>query len=152
MILRFELANASGNTEGGINLHGEVTKGEPSGVRLESTLENQLVTVDVLGNEGLAELDVGNADADPGEQVGNSGEVLEPVENVVGTRRHTHVCKERDRGGDCDSVVWDTGLGALKEDLGGLAVLSKSEEVSGTAVEEGIGGGRGGGQNDSVDD
>lgn len=49
---------------------------EEGGVRdkgLEVRFEDEVVAVDALSLEGLVELDVGNADADPGEEVGNCG-------------------------------------------------------------------------------
>lgn len=130
----------------------EVNEGEPGSVWLEAALEEEFVAVHVLSDEGLSELNVGNQDGEPGEEIGNSGEVLEPAKDVVGTARHTKVCEAGNGGSNDDGIVWDTSLGAGKEDLGGLLVLGESEQVTRARVEEGVSRGRGRGQNDGVDD
>lgn len=63
---------------------GEEDEGEPGGVGLEGGLEDESVAVDALCLEGFVELDVGDADADPAEEGGDCGQVLEPGEDYVG--------------------------------------------------------------------
>jgi hypothetical protein len=62
----------------------KVDQGEPSKVWLIRRPEHQSLAINTLRNESLAELDVGNANAAPGEELGNGGEVLEPQKDVVG--------------------------------------------------------------------
>lgn len=114
--------------------------------------EDHAVPVDALCDQRLAELDVGDQDADPGEEVGDGGQVLEPVEDVVCAGGDTHVGEQRDGGRDCDTPVWNAALGASEQELGCLLVLSQGEQVTGSGVEESVGGGGGGCQNDGVDD
>ena len=83
---------------------------------------------------------------------GTAYQVLEPQEDVVGAGGNGHVGEEREGGGDGDTVVWDTGLAALEEDLGCLTVLGDTEEVARAGVQESVGRGRGRGQDDGVDD
>ena len=81
---------------------------EPCRVWLESRLEDEGVAVDTLCFERGVELDVGDGDGHPGEEVGDGGQVLEPGEDSGGAGRAGHVCQEGDGGGDEDAVVWDT--------------------------------------------
>lgn len=131
---------------------GEVGEGEVCGVGLEPGAEDQVLAVNSLSDQGLAELDEGDADGHPCEEVGNGGEVLEPAEDIGCTAGHGHESDEGDGGSHHDGVVWDTGTGALEEELRGLLVLRQGEEVTRTGVEEGVGRGRGGSQDDGVDD
>jgi hypothetical protein len=119
--------------------HAEVGQGDVCGPWLPLALHDEAVAVNTLGDQCLAELDVCDQDVNPGDQVGNGAQVLEPVEDGAGTGADAHVGKKRDRGGDKDGVVRNTALGALKEDLGGLTVLSKSEKVTRAAEQEGVG-------------
>ena len=59
----------------------EVGEGEPCSIWLELALEDESVTVYTLGIERLVELDVGYADRAPCEERGDSGQVLEPIED-----------------------------------------------------------------------
>lgn len=123
--------------------HEEEGKGKPGEVRLERRFENEGVAVDALGFEGLVELDIGDADRHPGEEVGNGDEILEPGENDGRAGRAGKEGEERDGGGNHDTVVRYTGFGALEKDLWGLAVLGKGVHVAGSSVEEGVCGGCG---------
>lgn len=115
-------------------------------------LEDERVAVDTLCLEGPVEAEVGDADGAPGEELGNGGEVLEPLEDDGGTLGDGEVGEEGDGGGDEDGVVWDTTLGTLQEELRSLLVLGDTEEVTGTGVQEGVTGRGSGCQNDGVDD
>jgi hypothetical protein len=68
----------------------EVDEGDPGRVWLEPALEDERVSIDALEHQGLAELDEGDADAAPGEEVGNRHQVLEPVEDGVCAGGNTH--------------------------------------------------------------
>lgn len=70
----------------------EEDQGGPGNIGLEGRAEDQSVAVDALGFEGFVELDVGDADADPGEEAGDSGEVLEPFEGNAGALGAGEVC------------------------------------------------------------
>jgi len=59
----------------------EEDQGRITSVGLEGGLECQFIPVDALCDQGLAELNVGNADRHPGEQSRDGGQVLEPLEN-----------------------------------------------------------------------
>jgi len=119
--------------------HAEVGQGDVCSPRLPLALHDEAVAVDTLGDQCLAELDVCDQDVDPGDEVGNGAQVLEPVEDGAGTGAHAHVGKKRDGSGDKDGVVRDTALGTLEEDLGCLTVLGQGEEVTRTTEQEGIG-------------
>ena len=129
----------------------EVDEGDPGTVRLEPALEDQRVAVDALGDECLAELDERDADAAPGEEVGNGHQVLEPVEDGVGASGHTHEGEQRDGRGDADTVDGNARGCALEKEPGGLSVLRNSKQISGTGVQEGVTSRGGGCQDDSVD-
>jgi hypothetical protein len=121
--------------------HDEVDQGEPGSVWLEMTLEDKSVAVNPLGFEGLVELEIGNADRAPGEEGGNGSQVLEPCENNRwATRADGKEGKEGDRGGDQDTPVWDTGLAAAEKEAWSLFILGKSKEITGSGVQEGVGG------------
>ena len=75
---------------------GEVDEGEVGEVWLEGRLEDEGVAVDALGFEGLVELNVCEADAAPGEETGDCGQVLEPFENDVRATGAGQVCQEGD--------------------------------------------------------
>lgn len=123
--------------------HGEEGKGKPGEVGLEWGFEDECVTVDALGFEGLVELDIGHADGHPGAEVGNGDEILEPGEDDGRARTAGKEGEERDGGGNDDAEVRYTGLGALEHDFWGLAVLGKGVHVAGSSVKEGVCGGCG---------
>lgn len=60
---------------------GEEEKGKVGGEGLEWRFKNERVTSYTLCFECLVELDVRDTYADPREEVGNRGQVLEPLEN-----------------------------------------------------------------------
>lgn len=62
------------------NNEGEVDEREPSCVWLEPGPEYKSVTVNTLCLQCLVELHICNTDRAPGEEGGNGGQVLEPVE------------------------------------------------------------------------
>jgi len=113
----------------------------PSAVWLEVRPEDKSVAVNSLYLERLLELDVGNANADPGEHVGCGNQVGEPLEDVGTTTRDGHVGQPGDGGSDCDAVVWDTTLVALQQESWSLTLLSHCEEITRSSVQEGVGGG-----------
>lgn len=125
---------------------------DPGEVRLEGGLEDEGVAVNTLGLESSVEANVRNADGNPGEEGGNGGQVLEPGEDGVGAGRAGHVGEETDRGGDGNAPVGDTSLGTPEEEARSLTVLGQSVQVTGTSVQEGVGGGGSGGQDDGVND
>jgi len=114
---------------------------EPCSVWLESGLEDQGVTVDSLILECLVELDVGNADGDPGPEGSDGNNVLEPGESLGGTTfSDGKVSKTCDGGSDGDSIIWNTVLVAGEEDSWCLSVLGQGKEITGTSVQESVGG------------
>jgi len=116
----------------------EIDEGEPCRVWLPLGLEDECVAVDVLSDERGAEAKICNADGDPGEELSDCYEILEPQENVVGSGRDGHIRQERENGGNGNAVDGNTRLAALKEDLGCLAILGDTEEVAGAGVEESV--------------
>ncbi len=54
------------------------------------------------------ELNVSDADADPGEKGRDGRQVLEPGEDHTGAARGAHECQKRDRCRDGDAVVRNT--------------------------------------------
>ena len=70
----------------------EKDEAEPCRVWLESRLEDETVAVDTLRFERGVELDVGDGDGHPGEEIGDGGQVLEPGEDGGGASRAGHVC------------------------------------------------------------
>jgi len=133
------------------NDHGKENKRAPCSVWLELALEDEVVTVDALGDHGLAEAKVGDTDGAPCEQLRNGGQIDEPVEDEVGAARDGEEGEEGDGCCDGNAPVWDTVFAALEKDLRCLVELGNAEEVTGASVEEGIGGGGGGGEDDGVD-
>ena len=73
--------------------HGEEGQRKISCVGLEGRLEYESVAIDSLRLEGFMELDVSNANAHPREQIGDGGQVLEPLEDYGGTGRATQICQ-----------------------------------------------------------
>ena len=69
----------------------KIDEGEPGGVGLEGGFKDEAVAGDVLGAEGGVEADVGDADADPGEELGYGDDVLEPGEYFGGAFAAGHV-------------------------------------------------------------
>lgn len=66
----------------------EGTIGRPG---LEGRSENKRATIDALRPERSVELDIRDTDADPGEEVGDCGQVLEPSEHLGRSRGATEV-------------------------------------------------------------
>jgi len=112
---------------------------EPGNIGLERGLEVQAVARNALGLETGVETNVTNTNGNPGEKLSDGGEVVEPVEDSLGAGGHGHVSQEREGGSDTNTPVRNTALGALKEDLGCLTVLSKSEEITRAAEQESVG-------------
>ena len=132
---------------------GEEDEGDPAEVGLEMRLEDERVAVDALRLERLVELDVRHADGRPGEERGDRRQVLEPLEGGRGAAAaEGEVGQPADGGGDADAPVRDAELRAPQEEARGLSVLGEGVEVARAGVEEGVGGRRGGGQDDGVDD
>ena len=92
---------------------GEVDESGIGGVWLPRRLEDQGVAVDALSFEGGVEADVGNADTGPGEETGDGGEALEPLEGHVGAGRAAQVRQEGDRSGDADTPIRNTPAAML---------------------------------------
>ncbi len=116
----------------------KVDQGSPGQEWLHGALENESVAVNALGIEGLLEIDVGNADAAPGEELGNGDQVLEPGEDQVGARATAHVGEKTERRSNCDAPVWNTILGALEQEARGLANLGNTEKITGAGVQESV--------------
>lgn len=113
---------------------------EPSTIHSSLGPENQSVAVDILGFESITESEIGDADGDPCEKLGNGDEILEPSEGNLGSVADSHVCEERYGCCEGHGVDWNTGLCAFEEDLWGLSVLGYTEEITRSSVEEGVGG------------
>lgn len=62
------------------NDQAEEDAGDICEIRLEGRLHRQRIAVNALSKAGVVEADVGNADANPREQGGDGGQVLEPEE------------------------------------------------------------------------
>ena len=115
--------------------------------------KHESVAINSLSLERLVELDVGDTNRGPCEQGSNRGQVLEPAEdNRWAARADGEICEPGDRASDDDTVVWDTSLAAAEKEAWGLLILSKSEEVTRSSVQESVGGRGGRCQNDGVDD
>lgn len=95
------------------NDDGKEDKGGVGGVGLEGRFEDERVAVDTLRLERLVKLDVGDTDADPGEEVGDCGEVLEPLEHERRARRATEKGQEGNGGSNDDTVVWNAPNGNI---------------------------------------
>lgn len=79
----------------------EEYKGDVGGVWLEAGLEDEVgVAVDVLCDEGFAEAEVGDENADPGEEGRDGRKSLEPVEDGRGPRGDSHEGQEANAGSD----------------------------------------------------
>lgn len=82
-------------------------------VRLQTALIRLL---DALGLHRGAEPEVHDAAADPGDEAGGIGEVDQPVEDGVGTRRDGEVGEEGEEGGCCDGDIGNPPSVACFED------------------------------------
>lgn len=139
--------------------HGEKGEGEVGRIGLKVGAENQSAPVHALSLQRFVELDVRNGDADPGEQAGDGGQVLEPLEHLGGARRATQISQQGDgcrhqhanvRDSSADGVSsYERGkmpsesvipLGTFQQNLRGLAILRQREQVSTPGVEKGVGG------------
>lgn len=132
------------------------------GVGLEGGFEDQGVPIDALGAEGVVEFEVGDRDGNPGEEVSDCGQVLEPLEDGAAAGGAGHVGQEGYKGSYYDAVIWDAPgeefvrrllsawkvwgnkggvpLRTAKEKPWGLAVLCQGVQVSRASVEESVGG------------
>ena len=81
---------------------------KPGGVGLERGFEDEGVAVNALGDERLVELNICDADADPGEEISDGGEILEPLEHHSGARGTTQKSEEGNGRRDHDAVIWHT--------------------------------------------
>ena len=105
-----------------------------------------------MSNQRLAEANVRDTDAAPSKKLGDGGKILEPQEHLVCTSRNTHVCEERNRGCNGHAIVRHTRFGTFQEEPRRLLVLSNSEKITGSRIQEGVAGRRSRCQDDSVDD
>lgn len=109
----------------------EVSQSSISSIGLESTLERQSIPINTLRLQCMIEPDISNTDTAPSKQKRNSGQVLEPSkDDGWSSLTDREICEQRDGGRDGDAVDGDPLLGAAKQDLRCVAVLSKGEEVS----------------------
>jgi len=149
-VLGIESWNESGKTiEDDDN--GKVDKSKPASVWLEWSFEDQSVSIDILSYKCFSEVQISHTDGYPCEKLGNGDQVLEPIEDNLGSTSARKKCEKADNSCNGDSVNWNTLFGTLEEDGWGLSVLSDTEEITGSSVQESIGRGRGRSQNDGVD-
>ncbi len=131
---------------------GKVYECKPSCEWLELAPENESIAVNSLSFERFVELQVRYADGAPCEEGCNGGQVLEPVEhNGWATRVDGQVCKPGNGSCNADAPVWNTGLATAEKEAWGLLILSKSEEISRSGVQERVRRRRGGRQDHGID-
>lgn len=105
----------------------EVDHGGISNIRRPLCPEDQCAPVDTLSGEGPAEPEVGEDDRVPREELGNSSQILEPKEDLVGTSGNRHEGDQRDGGGDQNTPVRNTIPGAFEKEPGSLLVLRNTK-------------------------
>ena len=88
--------------------YAEEAEGEPGGIRLETSFEDELVAANALSAQGIMEFDVRNRDRHPGQDRGDCCKILEPLENGLRAGRTRHVRQQSESGGKPDAVVWNT--------------------------------------------
>ena len=112
---------------------GEKGERAPGEVRLQRRLEDEVsVAVNALDEQGAAEAQVSDADAAPGEELGDGGQVDEPAKDiVVGASGHGHIGQQRDGSGQGDAVVGHARLGACEQEARAVAVLGATKQVAG---------------------
>ncbi len=71
-------------------------------IRVEAARIREDTVVESLRLEALVEANVRDGDSEPGHQASNGGHVLEPPEDLAGTRLDTHEREERERGAEED--------------------------------------------------
>ena len=100
---------------------GEKDQGDPAEVGLKGRLEDERVAVDALRFERFVELDVGDRNTAPGEEVGNCDEILEPGEGFGRSAGSAaEVGEEGDGGSDEHTPIGDTTVGSVSSiPLGG---------------------------------
>lgn len=84
----------------------EEDEGKPGGVGLEGGLEDEGVAVDALDFERLVKLNVRDANADPGEEISDGGEILEPLKHDRGARGATQKGEEGNGCSNDDAIIW----------------------------------------------
>jgi hypothetical protein len=100
----------------------------------------------------VTETDVGEADGSPGEEVGETGQGQEPVEDGQTLWCQGDVGKETENQGEDEGRVWATVLVNLGEDLWAHTLLAKSLKGSGGSVCAGVGDRDDGEGDDGVED
>lgn len=85
---------------------GEEEESSVGRVGLEGRFENKRVTVYALCFECSVKLDVRDTYADPGEKIGDRGQILEPLEYDGRSGGAAEVGQEGDGCGDHDAKVW----------------------------------------------
>ena len=126
--------------------------GADTHVWLERRFEDKCVAINALSLASIVKFDVCDVDADPGEECGDGGQVLEPLEDGAGAGGARHVGEERYSASDQDTPERHTSLCALKQESWCLSVLSQGVHVARAGVKEGVGRRGGRCQNDSIDD
>lgn len=110
------------------------------------------VPVDVLGAEGAVPEEEDDDHAGVCEHEAAGGQVDEPVEDLDGGGIGGEVGDAGEEGDGEDAVDGDAGLGALEEELGGLAVLCEGVEGSAGGVDVCVSAGPAGEEDEDVDE
>lgn len=121
------------------------------GVGHEPGLVGQGVAADALGAEGTVEEEVGDGHAAEVDELRGGDEGDEPVEDDGGVVGELEEGQQGDEQDEDDAVDGDTGAGADGEEARGLALEGHAVEGAGGAVDVGVAGGEGGGEDHGVD-
>jgi hypothetical protein len=99
---------------------------------------------------GLAETDVAKADGAPREEGSKTGQRNEPVKDGLSGRSHVHITEDTPQKNEDDGEQWATGAIHVCENLGSIALISKSRQGTRTSVDTGDTDGNDRDENDDV--
>ena len=110
------------------------TQSDPRSGHAEDGGEGNLIDGVAVVLPGVPEADVGEADAAPGEEGGETGERLQPVESDGTTGGQGHESQGRPHDDEQSGEQRTTGAVDVAEEAGSVALLGKRAECAGATV------------------
>lgn len=107
----------------------------PTEERLPHCLVGQGVAGNTARGEGAHECQVGNVDASPGDEAGDTGDVDQPVEDFTARVGFVHEAEQAKGGSDGNGVVWHAAGAGAAQPLWCGALLGQTDEDTGARVD-----------------
>lgn len=118
-------------------------QGKVGAVRLKRRSVGQIgLSVDSLSFAGSHESDVDNQNTGPGNQTCQGNDIDKVCENFSSSTGDSHISQQSESEGQQDTVVWNTQLVGLSEELRSVSSYSQGVDSSGTNIHIRVSGGK----------